>query len=55
MPHCLMGAKKTIFVKDDDAALWARAEAYAKGRRLSMSGLILTALERYLDSEADKP
>ena|SRR6266540_1080772 len=40
--------RKTIYVKDADAALWARAEAFAKARRLPMSSLILLAVEEYL-------
>ncbi len=45
-----MGAK-TIYVRQDDAALWERAERYASARRLSMSALIMTTLERYLNAE----
>jgi hypothetical protein len=45
-----MGAK-TIYVRADDAALWERAEAYAAARRLSMSALIMTALEQFLADE----
>jgi hypothetical protein len=40
--------KKTIYVRVEDQDLWQRAEAYAKARRLPMSGLIMTALEKYL-------
>jgi hypothetical protein len=42
---------KTVYVREDDAALWDRAERFAKARRLSMSALIMTALEQYLADE----
>jgi hypothetical protein len=42
---------KTIYVRQDDMRVWQRAEAYAKERRLSMSALIMTALEAYLEAE----
>jgi hypothetical protein len=41
--------KKTIYVRVEDQNLWQRAEAYAKARRLPMSALVMTALEKYLD------
>jgi hypothetical protein len=44
-----MGTTKAIYIRDDDADLWARAETYAKARRLPMSALVMNALERYLD------
>jgi hypothetical protein len=42
---------KTIYVRQDDMRVWQRAGAYAKERRLSMSALIMTALEAYLEAE----
>ena len=51
--HSCMGITKAIYVRDADADLWARADAYAKARRLPMSALIMNALERYLDESAD--
>lgn len=47
-----MGIQKGIYVKDDDIDLWERAEAYARARRITMSALIMNALERYLEDEA---
>lgn len=46
-----MGTTKAIYVRDDDADLWERAERYAKARRLPMSALVMNALERYLADE----
>ena len=46
-----VGTTKAIYVRDSDADLWARAEDFAKARRLPMSALIMNALERYLDAE----
>lgn len=41
--------RKSIYVREEDAELWARAEAYARARRLPMSALIMSALEAYLE------
>lgn len=46
--------KKTVYVRSEDAALWERAEAYARARRMPMSGLIMTALQAYLDGQGSK-
>jgi hypothetical protein len=57
--HALaVGGKRTVYVRDEDAELWARAEAYARARRLPMSALIMTALEAYLSGDGtdrDRP
>jgi hypothetical protein len=45
--------KKTIYVRVEDQDLWQRAEAYAKAGRLSMSALIMTALEKYLNQAGE--
>jgi hypothetical protein len=45
---------RTIYVKESDVPLWERCEAYAKRHRLSMSALIMTALEQYLDWQGEK-
>ncbi len=45
--------KKTIYVRQDDVELWARAERYAKARRMPVSGLVMAALETYL-ADADE-
>jgi hypothetical protein len=49
-----MGMHKAVYVRDEDVALWERAEAYAKARRMPVSGLIMTALEKYLAAEGDE-
>jgi hypothetical protein len=41
--------RKTIYVRVEDQDLWDRAEQYANARRLTMSALIMTALEKFLD------
>lgn len=43
-----MGMQKGIYVKDADLGLWDRAVAYAESQRITMSALIMNALERYL-------
>ncbi|HET6921206.1 MAG TPA: hypothetical protein VFI46_17345, partial [Jiangellaceae bacterium] len=43
---------KAVYVRDEDVELWARAERYARARRMPVSGLVMAALEAYLD-EAD--
>ncbi len=48
-----MGMAKAVYVRDEDVELWERAERYAKARRLTMSALVLTALEAYLATEAE--
>ena len=52
-----MGMAKAVYVRDADTELWARAEAYARSQRLTMSALVLTALERLLADlpEEDRP
>lgn len=49
-----MGKATAIYVRDSDLPLWERAEAYARARRMPMSGLVMLALERYL-AEEDRP
>jgi len=49
----VMGMHKAVYVRDEDVALWQQAEAYAKARRMPVSGLIMAALERYLADEDD--
>ena len=43
-----MGMAKAVYVRNEETELWERAERYAKARRLTMSALVLTALEAYL-------
>jgi hypothetical protein len=47
----MVGKKKTIYVTGRDADLWDRAATYARDNRLSMSALLLMALERFLADE----
>jgi hypothetical protein len=47
--------RKTIYITDRDASLWQRAEAFARVRRLSMSALILLAIEDYLSRNEGQP
>lgn len=52
-----VGKHKSIYVRAEDLKLWRRAEAYARERRMTTSGLVMLALERYLgmeNPEADK-
>jgi len=46
-----VGMNKSIYVRAADLVLWRRAEAYARERRMTVSGLVMAALERYLDAE----
>lgn len=46
-----VGSQTTVYIRDDDQELWARAEKFARARRVPMSGLIMLALQRYLDDE----
>lgn len=41
-------------MRSEDRQLWKQAEEHARRRRLSMSALVMTALEAYL-AEHDKP
>lgn len=49
------GEQKAIYVRASDLELWRRAESYARARRLTMSALIMSALEAYLDQDEDAP
>lgn len=49
-----MGFARNIWVRDRDAQLWERAEAYAEARRLTMSALLMTALEQYLEAQGEE-
>ncbi|GAA4866014.1 hypothetical protein [Kitasatospora terrestris] len=46
-----MSPSKTLYVRDDDAELWARAEAHAKETRRSVSQVVADALQEYLPIE----
>jgi hypothetical protein len=44
---------QTIYVRQEDQEIWDRAVAYAKANRMPMSGLIMAALERYLEDQGN--
>ena len=44
----------SVYVRDEDLALWERAEEYARRHRMPVSGLVMAALERFL-VEPDPP
>jgi hypothetical protein len=46
-----VGRQVSIYVRAEDLELWRRAEAHARERRMPASGLVMLALERYLDAE----
>jgi hypothetical protein len=48
-----MGKQVSVYVRDEDLEVWERAERYARARRLPMSALVMTALERYLETEEE--
>lgn len=53
IPHAVfVGMAKAVYVRDEDVDLWERAEAFAKARRMPVSGLVMAALEAYL-ADAD--
>jgi|ERR1022692_1211374 hypothetical protein len=49
-----MSPNKTLYVRDDDAGVWERAERHAQASRQSVSALVAAALSRYLPPEADQ-
>jgi hypothetical protein len=49
-----MGKQVSVYVRDEDANLWERAERYAKSRRMPVSGLVMAALETYLAGVDDE-
>lgn len=44
--------RKMIYVREADEPVWRRASKFARNRRLTMSALIMTALEYYLARHA---
>jgi hypothetical protein len=44
-----MGKATAVYVRDSDLPLWERAERFARARRMPMSGLVMLALEAYLE------
>jgi hypothetical protein len=49
-----VGRQVSIYIRAEDLDLWRRAEAYARSRRVPMSGLVALALADYLDQH-DRP
>jgi hypothetical protein len=50
-----VGIHKSVYVRAADVELWRRAEAYARERRMTTSGLVMLALERYLNEVESEP
>ena len=49
-----MGKQVSVYIREEDVELWARAERYAKARRMPVSGLVMAALEAYLADVDDR-
>lgn len=49
----MVGYAKAVYVREQDTALWERAEAYAAKRRMTVSAVVLSALEAYLNDVED--
>jgi hypothetical protein len=49
-----MGRVAGIYIRADDEDLWRRVEAFARKRRMPVSGVVMLAVERYL-AEEDRP
>lgn len=47
----VMGRATAIYIREDDQELWERVVAYARTRRMPVSGLVMLALERFLAEE----
>ena len=47
--------QKAVYVRAEELELWRRAEVYARERRMTVSGLVMAALERYLSTEDPEP
>lgn len=47
------GKQVSVYIRAEDMPVWQRAERHAKARRLTMSALVLTALEHYLADNDD--
>lgn len=48
-----MGKQVSVYIRESDAEVWQRAERYAKARRIPMSALVMTALERFLEKQGN--
>jgi len=51
----MAGGQVSVYVRGEDRKLWERAEQYARKRRLSMSALVMTALEEHLERHDPRP
>jgi hypothetical protein len=47
-----MGKATAIYVRESDLPLWERVERYARERRMPISGLVMLAVEEYLERHA---
>jgi hypothetical protein len=47
LTHTFPVGDKVIYVREDDAELWEWAVAYARSKRMPVSGLVMNALEAY--------
>lgn len=45
----MVGKQVSVYIREEDLDLWRRAEQYARRHRMPVSGLVLTALEWFLD------
>lgn len=43
-----------MWVRASDAELWERAKQHAAERRMTTSGLVMLALQRYLDEHDER-
>lgn len=50
-----MGKQVSVYIRAEDLQLWERAERHARERRMPVSGLVLTAIQEYLDRHGEKP
>jgi hypothetical protein len=49
-----MGKQVSVYIREEDLALWERVERFARERRMPVSGLVMLALEAYL-ADQDRP
>lgn len=50
-----MGRVAGIYVRAADEDLWRRVEEFARKRRMPISGVVMLAVERYLEQEDPPP
>ena len=44
MPHV---PQRNIYVREEDRELWEWVQAYARAHRMTVSAVVMTAIERY--------